>query len=132
MNQYFKKVNKNPRGIRTGDCVIRAIANAEGREWLEVFDDLTKLARKLFTTPTHGDCYKVYLDKYEKMPALRQGVFESRKHRVRPEEFHIYEDLRKGTFIVRQANHLTVVRDGITEDTWDSSDRASYIIWRVK
>jgi hypothetical protein len=37
----FKYTNPHPKGIRTvGDCVIRAISIATGKDWLTVYDEL--------------------------------------------------------------------------------------------
>ena len=45
----FTKTNANPKNKRTNDCVIRAIALAENKTWLEVFDELAELEG--FTNP---------------------------------------------------------------------------------
>ena len=37
----FIEYNPNPRGINTGDCVIRAICKALDMEWEKVYMDLT-------------------------------------------------------------------------------------------
>lgn len=48
MYRYF---NPNPEGNLVGDCVIRAICTSTGKSWDEVFDELTKVARRLKDMP---------------------------------------------------------------------------------
>ena len=128
--KVFQNVNINPKGIKTGDCVIRAIANAEGRSWYEVYDDLSKLAREICTSPCNRDCYDKYLSKYPTVPAMFTNDYGVRK-RKRPE---VFRELGHGhgTYVVRLAGHLTCVRDGVTEDIWDCSSKSAYKIWRIK
>ena len=38
----FNLYNPNPRGINTGDCVIRAICKAMDKTWEKVYVELTK------------------------------------------------------------------------------------------
>jgi hypothetical protein len=47
----FVNENVNPRGRKTGDCVIRAIAKAENKEWLGIFDALVAIAREAYSVP---------------------------------------------------------------------------------
>lgn len=135
---YYKEINLNPKGNKVGDCVIRAIANAEGRTWYEVFDDLVKLARKNCFIPNDKKNYKTYLKlKGYKKIGVKYDDIEGRQRRLTPRDFHGMHDqeghdLAWGTYLVAQANHLTVVKDGVTEDSWDCSNRAAYIIWKVK
>ena len=42
----FINLNLNPAGKDVSDCVIRAIAKAEGKTWLQVFDELSRQCRK--------------------------------------------------------------------------------------
>lgn len=134
---YYKEINVNPLRNKTGDCVIRAIANAEGRSWYDVFDDLVKLARENCTIPNAKSNYKDYLKSkgYKKIGVKYED--EDGKHRLTPRDFHgmlDHEgyDLSKGVYLVSQASHLTMVRDGVLEDSWDCSNRAAYTIWKVK
>ena len=39
--------NENPKGRRTGDCVIRAIARASGDSWDDTLTGLFKVALKM-------------------------------------------------------------------------------------
>lgn len=129
MNKCYKEVNVNPTKKRTGDCVIRAIANAENREWTEIFDELVKLARELYSVPNNKTVYGKYLEKYPTVDVKFVNDF-GEKRRLTPS---IFKDRGlKGTYICKLAGHLTCVRDDVTEDTWDCSYKCCYKIWKVK
>lgn len=123
----FKKLNVNPKGKKTGDCVIRAIAYAEGKEWLVVYDELSALARTLYTVPNNKDCYGKYLDdKYIKINAMVN--IQGKKKRLTPSAMSKFN----GTYIMQQSGHLTVIENGICVDSWDCSEKSAYKIWKVK
>ena len=42
------RINANPGKKRVGDCVIRAIAIATGKPWLEVYDELYLVGRSRY------------------------------------------------------------------------------------
>ena len=58
----FEKLNLNPKGIRTGDCVIRAIAYATKQPWENVYTDLSVLGLKLKRLPNEKQVYEKYLE----------------------------------------------------------------------
>ena len=122
----FTHENVNPKEKVVGDCVIRAIARAEDKPWIEVFDTLTEIARKTYNVPSDTKVYSKYLKKYEKINVFNQT--NGSKKRLKVKEIC---DL-KGSYIVRVAGHLTAVVDGSIRDTWDCSNKSSYIIWKVK
>lgn len=128
--QFYKRVNVNPKHKETGDCVIRAIANAEGRDWYDVFDDLVKIAKKICSGTNYKDTYGKYLSKYPKVSAEWENT-KGERFRLTPREFRD-QGLGKGVYIVSFANHLTCVRNGIVEDTWDCSGLVVYEIWRIE
>lgn len=57
----FVYENVNPSNRIAGDCVVRAIANAEGKSWDEVFDALCVLSRKYHEMPNDKRVYGRYL-----------------------------------------------------------------------
>lgn len=52
----FVPYNPNPRGINTGDCVIRAICKAMDKTWEKVYTELTP--------NTCPDCYTITKESY--------------------------------------------------------------------
>lgn len=122
----FVKENVNPKNRKTGDCVIRAIAKAEGKDWLEIFDSLTAIARAKYTVPNDKMAYEKYLEGYETVRVFHE--VEGKKKRFTVAEICSFE----GTYIVSVASHLTTVADGVLYDTWDCSRKSAYKIWKVK
>ncbi len=109
----FIKENINPNGKKTSDCVIRAIAKAENKTWLEVFDLLTNIARKDFSVLNDKQIYGKYLSKYPNIDVMY--IINNKKKRLTVKDVCNL----KGIYIISIANHLTVVIDGKYYDTWD-------------
>lgn len=118
----FSYTNTHPNDAKgIGDCVFRAISIATGKDWLVVYDELTALGRELLAPPNDKLTYATYLDKIaSRVPAIVDGK------RLLPTQLP-----KSGTYVVRQANHLTCVKDGKVRDTWNTTDRSSYLIWKV-
>lgn len=126
---YYKEVNVNPKKKRTGDCVIRAIANAEGIDWYDLYDELCRGARELASVPVWKETYEYYLYRYPTVSAKYVDA-NGKTKRLRPRDFKAHG--LTGTYVVRLAHHLTCVRDGVVEDIWDCSDKSAYKIWKIK
>lgn len=118
----FKYLNLNPNGLRIDDCVIRAISFASDIPYEET-------SRKLWLTADLYECdrlckfcYSNYLSnvlKYKEVNARDMTVGEFT-------DTHPY-----GTYLIRVQGHLTVIRDGVIYDTWDTSDEECDIVWQV-
>ena len=124
----FKLVNKNPKKRKAGDCAIRAICNAEGKSWYEVFDALVEIARRECFAPTNMNVITEYLKSYKTVPVMYEDGY-GRKKRYKVNEL---DKLPKGNYIARVAGHMTCVKNGVIEDTWDCGRKSCYKIWRVK
>ena len=123
----FVKENVNPKNRKTGDCVIRAIAKAEGKEWVEVFDSLVEIARKRCSVPNSPDAYEQYLKKYETVKVMYTRE-DGKKKRYLAGEVCGWD----GVYVISLANHLTTVVDGALYDTWDCSQKSAYKIWKIR
>lgn len=114
----FTKVNPNPSGKKTGDCVIRAISIAESKSWIEVYDALCALGRENHVMPNSKDIYHQYLIKNgwkkNKMPKKENGK------RLKIAEL---SQIEKNTFIAQTSGHLVAVVNGSVMDTWDSNSK---------
>lgn len=116
-----------------GDCVCRAICNATGRDYKEVYKDLS-------------DCMRRHLKKGQKAKTCRDGVTGDIAKRFITEELgwkwhpvmkigtgctmHMREDeLPKGTLIVSLSRHYSCVRDGVIYDTYDCSRDGSRCVY---
>jgi len=119
----FKYTNPHPKGIRTvGDCVIRAISIATGKDWLTVYDELVVLGRELLAPPTDMKVVTAYLDPI----ATRKDVKVDGKRLTARDVTKL-----RGTFVIRTAGHVATVKNGKLRDTWDSGAKSAYIIWKL-
>lgn len=141
-------VNKNPKGLKTGDCAIRAIALATGQSWDKVFTDLCEIAFKKKRMPNDKQVYEIYLEKlgWEKHKQPKSYNYESgykdtyKKYTV--EEFVTNLNLEKciqrkhDVYIITVANHMTCVlfENGEFDihDTWDCGYKTIGNYWTKK
>ena len=118
----FEKTNNNPLGIKTGDCVIRAISLALNKSWDEVFNDLVKIAKIKKSVPNQDIVYFSYLEKYERVTIKA----EKDKKRLK------VEDIKYKNCVVKVANHITCIKDGVLCDIWDIRKKAVYRYWIIE
>lgn len=113
----FIEYNANPRGINTGDCVIRAISKALDTDWEKVYMALTV---KGLEKAMWGDTNAVW-EKYLRENGFEQHVLPD----TCPDCYTIADfadDHRTGTFIVATGSHVVTVQDGNYFDSWDSGN----------
>lgn len=122
----FKQYNNNPRKIKTCDCVIRAFSFASGKTWEDTFTDLCNIALQEKSMPND---IKVYT-KYAEQLGLTKYKIELVNGK-RPTVKSFSDTHQKGTFILRLANHITVVKDGIYYDIWDCGKKSVYLYWKI-
>ena len=132
--KYFKAKN-------VGDCVTRAICNATGKDYKEVYNRLKELAQEETTKQ---------LKKHRggKRSSVRDGVFmETWKKYLKEigwvrrstitkgssQRMHLNEnELPNGNLIVQVSKHLTCVKDKVLYDTYDCTrdgERLVYGYW---
>ena len=113
---------------KVGDCATRAIAIAANRDYKDVYDELHKF---LGYTPRNGIRYQDVKRAVQHfggtwVPAMSIGT--GCKMHLTENEIPM-----KGTIICRLSKHLCCVRDGIIQDTYDSSrdgTRCVYGYWK--
>lgn len=119
---HFVKSNPNPVKDKVGDCVFRALCHATGKSWLNVYDELCDLGRKLYCPPNWKDAYNRYL--------FLNGFLWTPLKRVKGcSAFTVKtfaETHPKGVYVLRLAHHLVCVRDGFWYDTWNCYDSSVY------
>lgn len=131
--KYFSKVN-----VR--DCVCRAICNATGKDYLEVYNALNDEAknersskRKRSTSSARNGVYKGTIKRYIErtlgwvwVPCMSIGT--GCQVHVCSEELP-----SKGNYILNLSGHLSCIKDGVLYDTYDCSrdeSRCVYGYWR--
>ena len=125
----FIKFNNNPKNNITKDCVIRAISFATNKSWKDTYRELTELGIKKGLILNDRKNWKAYLKKlgYEiqKMPVRDDRT------RYTLEEF--CDELAKPNiiYIVKVANHITVVKNKDLYDTWNCSNKSVGNYWII-
>lgn len=111
----FIEYNANPRGINTGDCVIRAISRALETDWEKIYMELTV---KGLEKAMWGDTNAVW-EHYLKEHGFEQHVLPD----TCPDCYTIADfaaDHPSGMYIVATGSHVVCVENGNYFDTWDS------------
>lgn len=123
----YKEFNAHPKGLKTTDCVVRAIAIATKTDYLESRRELNRRKRELGYT-SYKDTKFLY-DYFKGYPRL---IFKSVKGEPRIKGSDFTELHPKGTYILKMAGHITACVDGVILDTWDCSYRSVYTAWEIK
>jgi len=132
-SHYFK-------ATKVGDCVTRAIANATGKDYKEVYDALNAIAQNERTGTRKrgisnsrkgvytGTCRKYIEGELGWVWVPKMEIGSGCTTHLRDGELP-----SKGTYIIRTSKHFTCIKDGKLYDTYDCSrggDRCVYGYWR--
>lgn len=122
--KYFKKVN-----VR--DCVIRAICNATGLDYQEVYNTVKQYQEVFYQqkgitkgkkiSPRNGVPNEVTKDYIEnqikwKWHPLKDANIQDHK-------------FGKGTYIVKMRGHLTCIKNNKIYDSWDCQNKRNKIVY---
>lgn len=121
-NKYY---NPNPKKIETGDCVVRAICKATGKDWDTVYQELVEIGFELKVMPNSDTAWKHYLSQH----GFIEHKISNKKGTKRPTVASFARTHPKGTFILRIANHIVTCVDGYYFDIWDCGDSSLYGFW---
>jgi len=115
----FHFYNANPKGLRTSDCVVRALSLATGRTWDTVMYDLNQYAFKMKMIPNEEKLYKKYLKDNGWMICPQPRKLGGKKFTGKD---FVRTIGRNGELIVHiGCGHIACVKDGKIWDTWDCS-----------
>lgn len=120
------RCNPNPGRKEVPDCVIRAIAIALHKSWVEIYDDLCDLGRVEFNMPSANDVWGKYLYQKGFRPFL---LPESCPRCVTIKRFS--EMYYHGTYIIGTGFHAVAVINGDYYDSWDSGDVVPTYFFRI-
>ena len=119
--------NKNDIKDTTGDCVVRALTKVTGKDWLQVFDELVPIARRIQCMQNDKKCYQEYL----KQQGFTYHGVSNKKGTTRPTVSSFARKHKQGTFLARVAGHVVAVVDGHFYDTWDCGEKSMYGYWEA-
>ena len=117
--------NPNPYGYNTGDCVVRAMAIANGLDWDTAYTILSDYGYMMKKMPNTDSVWsKVLKDfgfKRRSIPDTCPACYTIRE---------FCEDHPEGIYILGTGSHVVAVIDGNLYDTWDSLDETPILYWR--
>lgn len=121
-NKYYKYFNPNPKGLETGDCVIRALCAITGKSWYEIFDIIVKHARDNCVMPNEN----------QKTIEYRMQLFGLKRYTIpKPKKGNkcytveqFCKEHTKGKYILKIAHHEMAVIDGQYYDIYPGWERS--------
>lgn len=109
--------NPNPRQLKTGDCVIRAIAIAMNKSWYESYVGVCLKGLEMSMMPSDNGVWGEF---------LKNNGFKRRIVSDTCPQCYTVRDFCsehfKGTYILGTGSHAIACVDGDYYDTWDSGD----------
>lgn len=124
----YRFLNLHPKGKIVNDCVKRAIAGAENRDYMEVQRELNLLKKE-----TYCDYFndRKNIAAYMQKHGYTKLSFPAVKGEPRMNGERFCQAYPKGRYILNMAGHLTCCVDGVIYDTWDCSQKCVYNAWKV-
>ena len=119
---YF---NPNPKNQRVGDCSVRAIAKALGRDWDDAYIALCSEGLFYHDMPSSNYVWGMYLKRF----GFEQRMVSSTCPRcVTVSEFA--DEHPNGRYVLATQGHVVTVVDGDYYDSWDSGNEIVLYFWR--
>lgn len=121
----FIRYNANPQGKNVGDCTVRAISKALGKEWGEVYTGLCLEGYKAGDMPSANHVWGAYL----RRNGFRRNVIPDDC----PDCYTVSDfaaDHPRGMFVLALSGHVVYVQDGDWYDTWDSGHGVPLYYWQ--
>ena len=111
----WQYVNKNPKNKCVGDCTVRAISLATGKDWHETYFGLVLQGAFMCDMPSANSITTAFL---RKNGFRRRTIPDDCPDCYTIDDF--CKDHPKGTFVIGTGSHLTTVIDGTLFDSWNS------------
>ena len=116
--------NPNPTNQRVGDCAVRALSKALGKEWEDTYVGLAAEGLYYHDMPSSDYVWGMFLRKYgfeqKGIPSICPQCTTIKK---------FAEDHPTGRYVVKAQNHTVAVVDGNYYDSWDSGDEIALFYW---
>ena len=107
--------NPNPRGRRTGDCVIRAICAATGQDWETVYTGVALAGMAMGDMPSSNHVWRAYL---KSLGFRRREAPDTCPDCYTAGDFA--DEHPNGVYILSTGSHAVASVFGKLYDTWDS------------
>ncbi len=113
----YINMNLNPRGLHTGDCVIRGIALLEDQDWDTTFIGLCFITLEYYELPDVNDIWREYL---RRRGYSRHVLENSCPYCYTVKDF--CRDHPEGRYLACTGEHVVAVINGNYYDTHDTGD----------
>lgn len=128
----FIKVNKNPKGRRTGDCSTRALANILHITYNMALDEQCNMAKKYCYGITDKQTIDKIMQRYGWVKQKQPRKLDNTKYQVKEMDLVLSTDEMEDGALVLIAHHWTVVRDYYIQDIWDCGRKTVGNYWIKK
>ena len=121
----YREYNRNPRGKRVGDCVIRAVSRATGKTWEETYAGICAAGYELCDMPSANQVWGAYL--------RRQGFRRHMLPDTCPDCYTVEafcRDHPSGVYVLAISGHVVCAVDGDWWDSWDSGQETPVYYWQ--
>lgn len=113
----WEQVNLNPNGKQVGDCTVRAISLATGKDWYETYFGLVLQGAVMCDMPSANSVTTAFL---RNNGFRRRTIPDSCPDCYTIKDFCL--DHPNGVFIIGTGTHFVAVIDGYYLDSWDSGN----------
>lgn len=121
MYSYY---NKNPKGRNVGDCTVRAISKATGRDWAETYLALCIQGYIDCDMPSSNAVWGNYL----RQLGFRRNIVPD----TCPDCYTVRDfatERANGTYVVALSGHVVCVQDGVIWDSWNCENEPVLYYW---
>ena len=119
MTLPFKEHNANPKNKNTCDCVIRALTMATGDTYENVYKELFSISLKTGYMLNEKRVEDKYLEAHGFIKMKQPKKNDGTKYKIN--EIRLLTSA--SVIVIRCANHLTCVKDGVLIDTWNCGNK---------
>lgn len=133
--ETFNFHNENPKGKKTTDCVVRAIAFITQKGWAEVTKELCGFAIKYSQDAADPLLYHKYLESLGFMKCKQPRQYNA-DDGFQTKKYTGAEFCRSGMLAAKQGcvahlggNHLTAIKDNKIHDIWNGSHKCIGNYW---
>ncbi len=121
----YKFYNPNPRNQRVGDCAVRALCKALGKDWEDVYISLCAEGLFYNDMPSSDYVWGMLLRKY----GFEQKSIPSICPKCETVETFANQH-PIGRFVVKTQSHVVAVVDGDYYDSWNSGEEVVLYFWQ--
>ena len=121
----FVQFNANPKGWKTGDCVVRAISKATNTSWEVTYLRLCEIGASKCRMPNDKIVFELLLKNlgWQKHKMPRHS--DNSRYTVR----ELADEFPTDEMIVSVAHHLSFVSYGTLIDTWNCGSKSVGNYW---